>query len=88
MKRRSNTNFTQIHVSLPLNVLKSFDTKLNYNQSRSAKIALLMKEYASDNNESLLLYTPLERLESLEYHFHVDSPENALLQSLLKILAK
>jgi metal-responsive CopG/Arc/MetJ family transcriptional regulator len=88
MKRRSNTNFTQIHVSLPLHVLKNFDTKLNYNQSRSAKIALLMKEYASDDQDSLLLYTTEEIVEHLQYKFHVDSPEHALISSLLKILTK
>ena len=88
MKRRSKTNFTQIHVSLPSQILKNFDDKLNYNQSRSAKIALLMKEYASNDQDSLRLYTTEEIVEHLQWKFHVDSPEHALVNSLLKILTK
>jgi len=88
MKRRSKTKFTQIHVSIPIRVLDEFDNKLNYNQSRSAKIALLMKEYASPENNSLALYTVEEIVEYLQYEFHVDSAEYTMVKSLLQILTK
>tara|TARA_Y100001963_G_C6753978_1_gene435703 strand:+ start:1020 stop:1286 length:267 start_codon:yes stop_codon:yes gene_type:complete len=88
MKRRSKTHFKAIHISVPIRVLDEFDNKLNYNQSRSAKIALLMKEYASPENNSLALYTVEEIVEHLQYEFHVDSPEYTLVKSLLQILSK
>ena len=44
MKRRTKQRMTAIHVSIPVRLLEDFDETLRYNQSRSAKISILMSQ--------------------------------------------
>ena len=86
--RRTKTKYTQIHVSIPVRLLEDFDEMLNFNQSRSAKISDLMKNYVENDHSELYVYEPLELIEFLQYKFERGSPEDVLIESLLKILTK
>ena len=86
--RRSKTKYTQIHVSVPVLTLIEFDNVLSYNESRSKKIAMLMKNYLSREDSNLQLMTTVEVLEFLQFRFKKNSPEDILIQSLLQILSK
>ena len=86
--RRSKTKYTQIHVSVPVLTLIEFDNVLSYTESRSKKIAMLMKNYLSREDSNLQLMTTVEVLEFLQFRFKKNSPEDILIQSLLQILSK
>jgi metal-responsive CopG/Arc/MetJ family transcriptional regulator len=86
MKRRSKTKFTQIHVSVPVMLLVEFDNVLSFNESRSRKISMLMKNYLSREDSNLQMMTTKEVLEFLQYRFTKDSTEDVLIQSLLRLL--
>lgn len=79
--------FTQIHVSIPVNLLQEFDSVLSYDESRSRKISMLMKNYMSREDSNLQLMTSKEVFEFMQYRFDKDSPEDVLIQSLLKLLS-
>jgi len=86
--RRTKTKFTQIHVSIPVRLLEDFDEMLTFNQSRSKLISKLIENYVKDDGSELYVYEPLELIEFLQYKFTRGSPEDVLIESLLKILAK
>ena len=86
--RRSKTKYTQIHVSIPVRLLEDFDEMLNFNQSRSKLISKLIENYVKDDGSELYAYEPLELIEFLQYKFTRGSPEDVLIESLLKILTK
>ena len=88
MKRRSTNKYTQIHVSIPVRVLEEFDNVLSFSESRSKKISMLMANYLSREDENLQMMTSSEVFEFMQYRFKKDSPEDVLIQSLLKILSK
>lgn len=88
MKRRTKIDFTQIHVSIPVRLKNEFDNVLSFNESRSQKISMLMKNYLSREDSNLQMMTTIEVLEFIQYRFQKDSPEDVLIQSLLQILAK
>lgn len=87
MKRRTKTDFTQIHVSIPVRLKNEFDNVLSFNESRSKKISMLMKNYLSREDSNLQMMTSIEVLEFIQYRFQKDSPEDVLIQSLLQILS-
>ncbi len=84
--RRTKTKFTQIHVSIPVRLLEDFDDTLNYNQSRSKLISTLMKNHINNDDSELYVYEPIELIEFLQYKFTRGSPEDVLIESILKIL--
>ena len=86
--RRSKTKYTQIHVSVPVLTLIEFDNVLSYTESRSKKIAMLMKNYLSREYSNLQLMTTVEVLEFLQFRFKKNSPEDILIQSLLQVLSQ
>jgi len=86
--RRSKTKYTQIHVSVPVLTLIEFDNVLSYSESRSKKIAMLMKNYLSREDSNLQLMTTVEVLEFLQFRFKKNSPEDILIQSLLQVLSQ
>lgn len=88
MKRRSKTRTVPIHVTIPVRLLEDFDETLGFKESRSKKIAALMKGWLESDPNNLYSYTPTELLEQLQFRFKKDSPEDVLIQSLLQILAK
>ncbi len=88
MKRRSKTKFTQIHVSIPVRTLEDLDDTLSFSSSRSKLITQLIQNYLESGTEDLRNYSDSDLLEHLQYRFNKDSPEDVLIQSLLKILAK
>jgi len=45
MKRRTKQRMTAIHVSIPVRLLEDFDETLSFSQSRSAKIAVLLRAH-------------------------------------------
>jgi len=85
MKRRTNVEFTQIHVSIPVHVKQEFDNTLRFNQSRSQKISKLMLDYARNDGNPLDDYSRREILEHLQYMYDKDSPEDVLIQALLAL---
>jgi metal-responsive CopG/Arc/MetJ family transcriptional regulator len=86
--RRSKTKFTQIHVSVPVNLLVEFDNVLSFKESRSKKISMLMKNYLAREDSNLQMMTTIEVLEFMQYRFRKNSPEDVLIQSLLQILSE
>ncbi len=84
--RRVKQRFTQIHVSIPVRLLEDFDEMLKFNQSRSKLISTLIKNYVEEDGSELYSYEPLELIEFLQYKFTRGSPEDVLIESLLKIL--
>jgi metal-responsive CopG/Arc/MetJ family transcriptional regulator len=86
--RRSKTKFTQIHVSVPVNLLVEFDQVLSFKESRSKKISMLMKNYLAREDSNLQMMTTVEVLEFMQYRFRKNSPEDVLIQSLLQILSE
>jgi len=88
MKRRSKTRTVPIHVTIPQHLLDEFDNVLGFKESRSKKIAMLMKNYLAREDSNLQMMTSIEVFEFMQYRFKKDSPEDILIQSLLQILAK
>lgn len=86
--RRAKTKYTQIHVSVPVLTLIEFDNVLSFSESRSKKIAMLMKNYLSREDSNLQLMTTVEVLEFLQFRFKKNSPEDILIQSLLQVLSQ
>ncbi|AXH78277.1 MAG: hypothetical protein [Circular genetic element sp.] len=86
--RRTKTKFTQIHVSVPVNLLVEFDQVLSFKESRSKKISMLMKNYLAREDSNLQMMTTVEVLEFMQYRFRKNSPEDVLIQSLLQILSE
>jgi len=88
MNRRTKQPNRPIHITLPHHLIESFDNVLSFKESRSKKIAMLMKNYLAREDSNLQLMTTLEVLEFIQYRFQKDSPEDVLIQSLLQILSK
>ena len=86
--RRVKKRFTQIHVSIPVRLLEDFDDTLKFNQSRSKLISALIKNHLESDGSEIYAYEPLELIEFLQYKFTRGSPEDVLIESLLKILTK
>jgi metal-responsive CopG/Arc/MetJ family transcriptional regulator len=86
--RRSKTKYTQIHVSIPVRLLEDFDDTLQFNQSRSKLISTLIKNHLDGDGSELYAHEPVELIEFLQYKFTRGSPEDVLIESLLKILSK
>lgn len=88
MNRRSKVPSRPIHISLPHHLIESFDNVLTFKESRSKKIAMLMKNYLNREDSNLQLMTTLEVLEFIQYRFSKDSPEDVLIQSLIRLVSE
>ena len=86
MNRRTKQRNVPIHITLPHHLIESFDNVLTFKESRSKKIAMLMKNYLAREDSNLQLMTTLEVLDFIQYRFHKDSPEDVLIQSLIRLL--
>mgnify|MGYP003662448589 FL=1 len=86
MNRRTKQRNVPIHVTLPHNLIESFDNVLTFKESRSKKIAMLMKNYLAREDSNLQLMTTLEVLEFIQFRFKKDSAEDVLIQSLIRLL--
>jgi len=75
-------------VSIPVRTLIEFDQVLSFNESRSKKISMLMKNYLSREDSNLQMMTTIEVLEFIQFRFQKNSAEDVLIQSLLQILTK
>ena len=87
--RRSVNPTRKISITLPQSVFDHLNQLLSYDQSRSAYIssAIVEKMNRMDGIDMRDISTT-DLIESLQYRFHKDSPEDVLIQSLLQILAK
>jgi len=85
MNRRTKVHSRPIHISLTHNLIESFDNVLTLKESRSKKIAMRMHNYLNREDSNLQLMTTLEILEHIQWRFHKDSPEDVLIQSLIKL---
>ena len=88
MNRRTKQRNVPIHVTLPQNLIESFDNVLTFKESRSKKIAMLMKNYLNREDSNLQLMTTLEVLEFIQFRFSKDSAEDVLIQSLIRLLGE
>ena len=88
MNRRTKQRNVPIHVTLPHHLLESFDNVLTFKESRSKKIAMLMKNYLAREDSNLQVMTTLEVLEFIQFRFNKDSAEDVLIQSLIRILGE
>jgi len=88
MNRRTKQPNRPIHVTLPHHLIESFDNVLTFKESRSKKIAMLMKNYLAREDSNLQLMTTLEVLEFIQFRFNKDSAEDVLIQSLIRLLSE
>ena len=88
MNRRTKQPNRPIHVTLPHHLIESFDNVLTFKESRSKKIAMLMKNYLAREDSNLQLMTTLEVLEFIQFRFKKDSAEDVLIQSLIRLLSE
>ena len=88
MNRRSKQRNVPIHVTLPHHLVESFDNVLTFKESRSKKIAMLMKNYLAREDSNLQLMTTLEVLEFFQFRFIKDSAEDVLIESLILLLGE
>jgi metal-responsive CopG/Arc/MetJ family transcriptional regulator len=88
MNRRTKKRNVPIHVTLPHHLIESFDNVLTFKESRSKKIAMLMKNYLNREDSNLQLMTTLEVLEFIQFRFSKDSAEDVLIQSLIRLLGE
>ena len=90
MKRRSKTNtkFTQIHVSIPMRVLEDLDDSLDYNQSRSRIITRLIQNALEGDQVNIGSMTKKQIVVALMNQTDPDSAEYVLLTSLLQVFSK
>ena len=88
MNRRTKQPNRPIHVTLPHHLIESFDNVLTFKESRSKKIAMLMKNYLAREDSNLQLMTTLEVLEFIQFRFKKDSAEDVLIQSLIRLLGE
>ena len=87
MKRTSKKTIP-VHVTIPVRLLEDFDETLSFKQSRSKKIAGLMRAWLESDTNNLYSYTEVELLDQLMFRVAKDSPEDILIQSLLQIFSK
>ena len=88
MNRRTKQPNRPIHITLPHHLIESFDNVLTFKESRSKKIAMLMKNYLNREDSNLQLMTTLEVLEFIQFRFKKDSAEDVLIQSLIRLLSE
>jgi len=89
MNRKKISNSTRaVHVTLPIRLLEEFDNVLEFKDSRSRRIALLMTNYMNRQDDNLDLMTNVEILERFQYRFKKDSSEDVLIQALLKLISQ
>ena len=86
MKRRSKQRMTAIHVSIPVRLLEDFDETLSFSQSRSAKIAALLRAHLETGAApTVSMMSTRQLMAALTARDDVDDTMKTLL---LQILAK
>jgi len=86
--RRTKTKFTQIHVSIPVRTLEDFDATLGFSDSRSKKIASLMRSFVEDEVMLRESFSTRQLIGILMEKFQPFTPERVILESLLQVLSK
>ena len=76
------------HVTLPIRLVEEFDNVLSFKESRSKRIALLMTNYLAREDSNLQMMTSYEVFEFMQYRFKKDSPEDVLIQSLIRLTSQ
>ena len=87
MKPRSNIEYTQIHVSIPVRLKREFDETLSYNQSRSKMISKLIYNYLEQDTIDPTLMTNRQIIALLLSRVKHGTPEYLVIKSLLEILS-
>ena len=88
MRRAANPT-RKISITLKSSTFNRLEQYLSYDQSRSAYIDdAIVKKLDGIDVTDISEFSSLDLLETLRYKFHVDSPENTLIESLLQILSK
>ena len=88
MRRAANPS-RKISITLKNSTFNRLEQYLSYDQSRSAYIDdAIVKKLDGIDVTDISEFSSLDLLETLRYKFHVDSPENTLIESLLQILSK
>ena len=85
--RRTNTKFTQIHVSIPVRLLEDLDETLSFKQSRSKVLAKLVENYLEGDQVNIGSMTKKQIVVSLLNQVDYETPEHVLLTSLLKLFS-
>ena len=81
--RRSKTKFTQIHVSIPLRLLKDFDDLLGFDHSRSKKICRLMELHMTNDGQMVADASMRQLMSYMMARDDCDSTLKVILQGLL-----
>ena len=84
MKRRSKQRMTAIHVSIPVRLLEDFDETLAFSQSRSAKIAALLRSHLGSGAATpVSMMSTRQLMAVLTSRDDVDDTMKALLLQIL-----
>lgn len=87
--RRTAKPTRKISITLKDHTFERLNHYLSYEQSRSAYIDdAIVKKLNGIDVTDISEFSSIDLIEQLQWRFHVDSPENALVQSLLQILSK
>ena len=88
MRRVSNPT-RKISITLKDSTFNRLNHYLSYEQSRSAYIdAAIVKKLSEFDAIDISEYSAQELVEALQYKFHVDSAQYALIQTLLQLLER
>ena len=83
--RRATNPTRKISITIPGKLFEEINQHLSYDQSRSKFIANAIQEYFNHESD-LNAWSNVELIEHLQYQFVKDSPEDVLIQSLLKLV--
>ena len=83
--RRATNPTRKISITIPGKLFDMINQHLSYDQSRSKFIANAIQEYFS-NESDLNAWSNVELIEHVQFSYGKDSPEDVLIQSLLKLL--
>jgi len=84
MKRRSKQRMTAIHVSIPVRLLEDFDETLTFSQSRSAKIAALLRSHLENGAApTVTMMSTRQLMAALTSREDVDDTMKVLLLQIL-----
>ena len=79
----------KISITLKDSTFERLNHYLSYDQSRSAYIDdAIVKKLDGIDTTDISEFSSLDLLETLRYRFHINSPENTLVESLFQILSK
>ena len=83
--RRATNPTRKISITIPDKLFQEINQHLSYDQSRSKFIANAIQEYFNQESD-LNAWSSVELIEHLQYRYAKDSPEDVLIQSLMKLI--